>query len=878
MRYVRLRILRTLTLFWCIGVATVVGAQQGTADLRGRVVDAQQAAIPGVTLVIRHQESGVFRETTSGADGSFFVGAMNPGVYQVEATLEGFNAYKRSDVRLEVGKSVALDVQMDVGRITEAVTVTAEAPLVDTTSKEVGGNISAAEFVATPSFNRSFSGFLGMVPGVVSTVSTSTFGGDTISVGGQGARNVVYTMDGSDNNDGLTGGGTSMQARIPIEAVQEFKVVTSQFDAEYGGTTGAVVNAVSKQGTNALHGSGFGFFQDQHLSAMNYFAKAKGLQEAPTTQQQYGGTIGGPIVRDKAHFFFSVERIILDNGVTTNIPSRPDLNRNDFQVTRNWNTFIRFDQQMNSNNTWGVRWLRENSPKPVQLNEIWTRSRRAEETDVDQTFVGTLSSVVGSTKVNTFRMSYTSEVLHFANPGFLANGHDQVALPPTLVYASFEDQQSPTADIRKLYGYTADDSFSWFVPSMGGSHEFKLGATYGNIPLDFESHTNENGTFVFSHDLPFNAADPRTYPERLMIRVPGTSAYKMTGHYIGGYAQDKSKLHDRFTLSLGARYDVELIPTPNQDNPLFAGNPSGYPIDKNNIAPRLGITYALDDEGRSALRAGAGLYYQRTVLTPLTPLVASGRYSNSFIANFPTNSFDPGPRTGLFPTSPYLVNGPILNRNLLNALFPAGVLTRNTGTVRFDNPDRKQPSTRQFSVGYQKQIETEWAVTADYLYADSRDLLMLKDLNPARRATALATGAVTRTNPIVGAVGEFASRVDLLVNAGSSDYKSLQFSATKRTSHGYTLRLSYAYSKATGNTTAGGESTIDSQYLSDLRLDTQIGPTTADRPHVLSVNGTWEVPRTGGGATQRPVLGEEWNAILTDQYLPRRRPEWVDDE
>src|SRR6185295_13318418 len=138
---------------------------------------------------------------------------------------------------------------------------------------------------------------------------------------------------------------------------------------------------------------------------------------------------------------------------------------NDFQVTRNWNTFIRYDQQLNNKNTWGVRWLRENSPQPVQLNEIWTRARRAEETDVDQTFVGTLSSVLGNTKVNTFRMSYTSEVLHFANPAFLANGHDQVSLLPTLVYASFEDQQSPTADIRKLYGYTADDSFSWFVPN-----------------------------------------------------------------------------------------------------------------------------------------------------------------------------------------------------------------------------------------------------------------------------------------------------------------------------------------------------------------------------------------------------------------------------
>ncbi len=171
---------------------------------------------------------------------------------------------------------------LEIGGLAESVTVRGETPLVDTTSKEVGGHISADEFVNTPSFNRSFSGFLGMVPGIVSTVSTSTFGGDTISAGGQGARNVNYTMDGSDNNDGLTGGGTSSQARVPIEAVQEFKVLTSQFDAEYGGTSGAIVNAVSKQGTNAFHGSGFAFFQDHHLSAQNYFGKTNNLPEAPT--------------------------------------------------------------------------------------------------------------------------------------------------------------------------------------------------------------------------------------------------------------------------------------------------------------------------------------------------------------------------------------------------------------------------------------------------------------------------------------------------------------------------------------------------------------------------------------------------------------------
>ena len=404
-----MRRITVAAVFVLIAMAATVNAQQGTGDLRGKIVDSQQAVMPGVTVTVRNQENGTFRTTVSGVDGSFFVSAMNPGVYQVEAMLDGFRPYERKDVRLEVGRTVTVDVTLELGGIEERLTVTAEAPLVDTTSKEVGGSVTAQEFVNTPSLNRSFSGFLGMVPGIVSTVSTSTFGGDTISVGGQGARNVAYTMDGSDNNDGLTGGGTSSQARVPIEAVQEFKVVTSQFDAEYGGTSGAIVNAVSKSGTNIFHGSGFAFYQDQNFASQNFFAKQSNLDEAPTTMQQYGGTIGGPIVRDKMHFFFSLERILFDNGVTVNVPTRPDLNRNEFGVSRNWNTFIRFDNQLNSANTWGVRWLREASPQPKQVDETWTASRNAEETDVDQTFLGTLSSVIGSTMVNTLRLSYTSE-------------------------------------------------------------------------------------------------------------------------------------------------------------------------------------------------------------------------------------------------------------------------------------------------------------------------------------------------------------------------------------------------------------------------------------------------------------------------------------
>ena len=180
-----------------------------------------------------------------------------------------------------------------------------------------------------------------------------------------------------------------------------------------------MVNSVSKQGTNQFHGSAFVFWQDESLTSKDYFAEQGGFDKPQTQQQQWGGTVGGPIIQNKMHFFGSLERIVLDGGVTTQIPSRPDLERTDFEETRVWNTFARFDHQLNANQTWGLRWLRETSPQPIQINaENHTPPRYEAETDVDWTLVASLSSVLGSNKVNTFRVSAVSEDVFFGNPLF----------------------------------------------------------------------------------------------------------------------------------------------------------------------------------------------------------------------------------------------------------------------------------------------------------------------------------------------------------------------------------------------------------------------------------------------------------------------------
>src|SRR5262245_25172951 len=411
----------------CLGVwllmATGAAAQQGTGELRGRVADTQHAVLPGVTVVAKNEETGMFREIVSGGDGSFFMSALTPGTYEISAQLSGFKKYARKGVRVEVGKTLSVDVQLEVGGVEQEVTVTAEAPLVDTTSKQLGGSVTTQELNDTPSLNRNFTSYLSLLPGITATLSTDSFGADSIRVNGQATQNANYMLDGAGNNDNFNNGNGGAQARTPVEAIQEFQLLTSQFDAEFGSTSGGVVNAVSKQGTNQLHGVAFFFNQNQSMTSLDYFAKAQDLSKPEAQQKQWGGNIGGPIIKNKLHFFANLERIDQNRARTININARPELNFTDFTHDNVWNWMVRVDHQINANNTWAVRWLRETSPQSNQYTlTTYTKSRAEEEQDADWTIVGTLNSVVGSTRVNTLKLSYTHEDVFFGNPGYFEVG------------------------------------------------------------------------------------------------------------------------------------------------------------------------------------------------------------------------------------------------------------------------------------------------------------------------------------------------------------------------------------------------------------------------------------------------------------------------
>ena len=837
-------------------VGTPGFAQQGTTELRGRVVDAQGGALPGVTVTVRNQATGMFRDTQTTEDGSYIASGMTPGTYEISASLQGFKKFNRRDVVLEVGKTTTIEIKMEVGSFEETVNVSAESPLVDVTSKSIGGNITSDTLVELPSINGGFIGFVGLLPGIVPSISTESFGADSISVNGQDPRNNNYMLDGGNNNDDVIGQRAGSQARTPIEAIQEFQVLTNQFDAEFGRTGGAVINAVTKSGTNQLHGSGFGYFQRADFSENDFFGKEKGIAKPQTKYDRWGGTVGGPIVMNKLHYFGSLERFSIDRPNTINIPARPEFNGAQTTKDRVWNTIVRGDHQVTANNTYSVRWLRETSPQLNQIIGAVTPAAAREESDVDQTLSADLNTVLSNTKVNTLRATWTRENVAFANHCFNTNGRDLSKCPVTLAFQTFTDQQDNTAQARIDDALQLDETLAWFVPGKHGDHDIKFGAQYEYTGALNLNQGNLNGTFSFGlSNGPFNAADPRTYPDRFSIRVGGQSRVYERIHYFAGFAQDKWRFSPRLTFSLGLRYEIEAIPISETDDPLV----SKYPVDKNNFAPRLGATYDLSGDGKNVARGGYGRFFERAHLELIGGLFTGTPFTSSFTATFPVSGPDLGPRNGTLPTNEFLVNGPVINRAALSAQFPGGQLLRNTGAT-WDNPDRVNGHTDQFTIGYERQIANNMSVSADYVHEMGRDLLMAINLNPQVRSNpSTTTGTLTRVgSPTLTSAlqalqakygpsfGNFTANVTQFVNTGQIDYDGLMLQLKKRFSHNYSAQVSYTLGNSRGNYSGSGAPLSNFQVGQDMHLELNQGPTDNDIRHNFTVSGTALVPKTHG--------------------------------
>ena len=871
-----------------LGVSTPALAQQGTAQLGGKISDAQGAVLPGVTIVITNEETGVSREITSTAEGGYFASQMVPGHYRITAKLESFKALDRRGISLTVGQTTTLDLVMEVGGVAETLTVTGEAPLVDVTTAAVGGHISAEELNDLPSASRNYMAFVGNVPGTV-FIPSAEFLNDSFQANGQptAANNIVF--DGANNTDEQRGSNVGGQTRAANESIAEVQILTNQFDAEWGRASGAVINAVTKSGTNQFTGSAFNFYTSKAMTNRDYFAKAIDAPKPDVGKKEWGGTIGGPIIRNKTHFFASLERLYINRNFSNTFPARPSLNFATSSEESAWNTMWRIDHQLSSKHTAAFRWLRESAPQFDRLDGAQeTLTSYGDETDLDQTMVATLTSVLTDTKVNTVRYGLVLENTVHANPAWRAlkpeyarcvpcpegAGADIVTAGPILDYETFDVQSNGTMDYSDQTGHSIDDTFSWFIPEAKGRHDLKFGARYSHIWLSNPAWGNLQGTYQFrgTGDPEFNASNPRTYPERFTIRAPGALDYNMYMHIGELFAQDKWQMKPGLTLSVGVRYDIEVFPY----DPKPIGNPAltKYPVDKGNIAPRIGLVWNPDGQSKSVVRAGYGMFYDRTLLGTVDNFLTDYKYSPSFTANFPASGPDLGPRNGTFPTEPMLQVTQLqtltqAQRNILNSLYPAGSTVRNTGTVSWDDPDRQQPYFHQISAGYEREIFQGVSASVDYVRMQGRNMFFNPNLNIALGTNDTRDGprqdpgpdpfGVLRPSLAPGEAMYTANTTVRYITTqyGWSDYDALNMSIEKRYSHNFSARAAYSFGYSRG-ITAGQGDTPQLQTLADLHLPEYEALAGTDRAHNFTLSGRVEIPKTKGvtlSGTLRSMTG-----------------------
>src|SRR5687767_3896666 len=299
---------------------------QATSTFNGRILDQGDAVLPGVTVTVTNQNTGVVRTTVTNAEGLYFMPGLEPGVYRISTELPGFAPSTRDNLTLAVNATISIDFQLGLSGVAEAITVTGAAPLIEVTQSKVATTIEATELQNLPMITRTVSGMLTLLPGAtpVAELHRTKANVGTVSYGGSSGANVIPTVDGADNRDNHYGGPLMS---FSTESLEQFQLATSQFTAADGRTGGAAVTIITKSGTNLLHGSAFVFARDRALTSKDYFTKQSNGEKVPFNRQQFGGSVGGPILRNKAFFFGAIEQWLEESGQAV-----PDIQFNELDV------------------------------------------------------------------------------------------------------------------------------------------------------------------------------------------------------------------------------------------------------------------------------------------------------------------------------------------------------------------------------------------------------------------------------------------------------------------------------------------------------------------------------------------------------------------
>ena len=904
-KFVRFTLASLAVLAFC----TLTFAQGTTTGAIGGVImNPNKEVVTGAAVSVKNNGTAKEDTATSDGEGRFKVSNLQPGTYTVTVNASGFAAFSNETVVVEVGRETTLEVPLSLQGVSGTVQVSAEAPVINTTQQDFSSNINQTSINELPVNGRRWSNFVILTPG---TVPDGTFG--LISFRGISGLLNNNTIDGGDNNQAFFSeerGRTRSAYSTSQSAIREFQVNTSNYSAEYGRSAGGVTNAVTKSGTNQFHGSGFLYDRNNKWGARNprsFISQLVGgvstpvAYKAPDTRYQFGGTIGGPIVKDKAFFFFSydqqkrnfpgvsvfsspsylntVNAATLTNSVRGLTQAQIDaglafLNNETGPVPRRGDQrliFPKVDWHITPNNTFTISYnmLRWKSPAGIQTSATVTRGRAAYGDDfVDSDVLNTrLSSTISSRLVNEARFQWSRDnEYEFSQPPL--PGEPTTSLngrSPDVFLTNGLEFGIATFLERPKFPFENQWQIADAMTATRGSQTIKFGVDIRHVHDTQDNLFTGGGAYSYSNINDFivdytnwtsagalRAANKQCATTTRLAGVCYTSNYQQgfgaslfsfnTTNY-AAFVQDDWRVNPRLTLNLGLRYEYISFPQPFLVNPLLpqTGN---RPSDKNNFGPRIGFALDVNGDGKNSIRGGFGMYYGAVVTsTILGTLINTGAAGGQSVASVqPTNAAAP-----IFP-------------NVL-ASAPAG-----TGAVDYFASNFQVPLIYQGDFVYEREVARNTVVSASYLFSFGKHLPNFVDTNlspnTVLRTYQIADGPFAgQTWPIQYFLG--ASRPDTrfgLIEEVRSDvtskYNALVLQANRRLTNGLQFQSSYTLSRAwdTGQVSQTNVSTFSVPF-NPFDQQGEAGYSNFDRRHKFTTSVVYNTHYKGEGAAHALLNG-----------------------
>jgi hypothetical protein len=780
---------------WMVAMAVVGFAAAASAQdavVSGTVVDSSGGVLPGVVVRAIHEESGNSIETVTDGTGHFRL-PVRIGSYRIAAELPGFAAFTRTGLDLLVGQQVTISIQLVPSSVQESITVTGEAPLVDTSSSRMGKPVDRRQMEDLPVNGRNWVDLAMLAAGSRQNASTDEPG--TVS-GAGGVGSFQLNLDGLRVTQNQTSGFG--QPHYSRDAIAEFEFVSGQFDATQGGSMGVQVNAVSKSGTNKPSGSFSGYFRDDKMIAKDFVQN----RVLPYSDQQLSWTNGGPIIKDRFHYFANFEYERQPQDFTFSSPY-PAFNFDLIGTYTEKKGGVHLDYQVSPQTHLSVRGNAFQSWNPYDPRYSGGATRHP--SSAIQTlrhsndYLASMTQVLSNRSLNEIRVGYAG--FYWIQDSVVSGWAGQpYGLPrgtPILQLRGYTIGQAHmnSHEFEDVENYSIRDNLTLSYSKLG-RHDLKIGGEYldqknpvflcnkcmgvydmtgGPVP------SNVQQLFPVWNDVStwnLNALSNITRSYTLTIgQMTATAPLKVGAIWV----QDDWRIGSRLTLNLGLRYDVESGAfAENTSLPPFLS--SGRSIDTTNFGPRLGFAYAVND--RTVLRAGGGLYFadpgsQKAYWTNLWSNELSIQLLNDGRADFASNPFN-----GPIPTYDQLLGRTCLASTAANCLRPSV-----QGTLAA--PGDHIPYSYQASVGVQRQLGTSLAAEAAYVRVSNRSQFTSMNVNlaynPATGANYAYTDISRRPYPAWG-------EVDQTLTNGASDYNALQLSLTKRMSNHWQAAATYLLS------------------------------------------------------------------------------------